>query len=399
MIHNLLNTIHKNLIIFTLILLLSALLPVTLSAQVTGICSNCHTMHNSQDDSAMATYGAAGEPWTGTGSFRMLVRGDCLGCHGFGESTNIKSIGASNIPQVLHDCTDDDLAGGNFGYIVGFGSCGGSGDSSGHNVTDLGNIDDILHPAGSKPPPGHHSVSNFQSRFTCAGADGCHGNRATSTNSLESLRGAHHQNVNGSLSTADEVYNSYRFLRGVKGYENNGANPWENLDKDNHNEYFGATSPMSDGSNCNNCHSAQGVQPANNTISGFCGTCHGNFHLHDGHGSDPGVDTSAILGAPFVRHPTDVVLPLTGEYSSYNPNTIGNEYSVEAPVARTSVATSIGDTVTPGTDVVMCLSCHYAHASEYPDMLRWDYNTMDTGTTGAAAGTGCFNCHTAKDGS
>jgi hypothetical protein len=209
MIHNLLNTIHKNLIIFTLILLISALLPVTISAQVTGICSNCHTMHNSQDDSAMATYGAAGEPWTGTGPFRMLVRGDCLGCHGFGESTNIKTIGTSDIPQVLHDCTvDPDLAGGNFGYIVNYGSCSGSGDSSGHNVTDLGDIDDILHPAGSKPPPGHHSVSNFQSRFTCAGADGCHGNRATSTNSLESLRGAHHNNVTGSLSTADQVYNS-----------------------------------------------------------------------------------------------------------------------------------------------------------------------------------------------
>jgi hypothetical protein len=358
MIHNSVYNRNKNLIIFTLILLISALLPVSLSASVTGTCSNCHTMHNSQDNSAMATYGASGEPWTGTGPFRMLVRGDCLGCHGFGGSTNIETVGTgstSDIPQVLHDCTDTDLAGGNFGYIVGYMGCGGSGDSSGHNVVDLGNIDDILHPAGSTPPPGHHNPGNFQSRFTCAGADGCHGNRATSTNSLESLRGAHHNNVDGSLTTANEVYNSYRFLRGVRGFENNGASPWQNVDKDNHNEYFGATSPMSDGSNCNNCHSAQGIQPANNTISGFCGTCHGNFHLFGGHGSDPGVDNSVVLGAPFVRHPTDVVLPPGGEYASYNPNTVGNEYSVEAPVARTTVATTMSDTVFPGSDVVMCL--------------------------------------------
>jgi predicted CXXCH cytochrome family protein len=399
--YNRLNTIHKNLIILLLILLFSALLPVSLSAQVTGTCSNCHTMHNSQDNSAMATYGAAGEPWTGTGPFRMLVRGDCLGCHGIG-SNNIVTLGSGNtsdVPQVLHDCGDTDLAGGNFGYIIDFVGCVGSGDSSGHNVVDLGDLDDILHPVGSIPPPGHHSTSNFQSRFTCAGADGCHGNRATSTNSLESLRGAHHNNVDGALDTADEVYNSYRFLRGVKGYENNGASPWQNVDKDNHNEYFGATSPMTDGSQCSNCHSAQGIQPTNNTISGFCGTCHGNFHLYGGHGSDPGIDNGAPLGSPFVRHPTDVVLPPSGEYTAYNPNFVGNEYSVEAPVARTSVPSSIGSTVTPGTDVVMCLSCHYAHASQYPDMLRWDYNDMDTGTTGAAAGSGCFTCHTDKDGS
>ncbi|MDY6844335.1 MAG: hypothetical protein SVW57_09635, partial [Thermodesulfobacteriota bacterium] len=35
-------------------------------AQITGECSNCHTMHNSQDGSPMATYGADGQPWKGT---------------------------------------------------------------------------------------------------------------------------------------------------------------------------------------------------------------------------------------------------------------------------------------------------------------------------------------------
>jgi predicted CXXCH cytochrome family protein len=191
--------------------------------------------------------------------------------------------------------------------------------------------------------------------------------------------------VNGKLETADEVYNSYRFLMGVKGYENNGTKKWENFDQNNHNEYFGAITPMSfTGAECNICHTPQGVQPTNNTISGFCGTCHREFHTVQGIGGD--------TSSPFTRHPTDVVLPGSGEYADYNG--AGNFYSVEAPVARTAVPNSIGNTVSPGTDVVMCLSCHMAHASNYPDMLRWDYNTMIAGGGGSG---GCFTCHTTKN--
>ncbi|MFC1513206.1 cytochrome c3 family protein [Thermodesulfobacteriota bacterium] len=47
--------------------------------------------------------------------------------------------------------------------------------------------------------------------------------------------------------------------------------------------------------------------------------------------------------------------------------------------------------------VVMCLSCHRAHGSEYPDMLRWDYNTMIVNDEQGATGTGCFVCHSSKD--
>jgi hypothetical protein len=52
--------------------------------------------------------------------------------------------------------------------------------------------------------------------------------------------------------------------------------------------------------------------------------------------------------------------------------------------------------VTPGTDIVMCLSCHMAHASPYPHMLRWDYSEMITGNGEAVSGKGCFVCHSSK---
>jgi len=41
-------------------------------AKVTGRCDNCHTMHNSQAGSVMATYGADSMPWKGTGPYAVL---------------------------------------------------------------------------------------------------------------------------------------------------------------------------------------------------------------------------------------------------------------------------------------------------------------------------------------
>jgi len=82
------------------------------------------------------------------------------------------------------------------------------------------------------------------------------------------------------------------------------------------------------------------------------------------------------------------VLPPTGEYAQYTV------YSVEAPVMRTTVADSISQVVTPGSDGPMCLSCHKSHGSDYPKMLRWDYQTMIAGGGGSG---GCFTCHTTKD--
>jgi predicted CXXCH cytochrome family protein len=209
---------------------------------------------------------------------------------------------------------------------------------------------------------------------------------------------------------ADRTGNSYRFLYGVRGFENNGANAWQNLNETTHNEYYGRTTPSADGSNCaTTCHGASNISKRQvyNTISGFCGSCHGKFHMFNYNiDGDKGIDeTPPAFGAPFLRHPTDIVLPNTGEYSTYRDRTIAPlKYSVQAPVARPTVPSSASDTVAPGGAgdtgaIVMCLSCHKAHASEYPDMLRWDYTTIEVGTTGAAAATGCFICHTAKDGS
>jgi predicted CXXCH cytochrome family protein len=166
---------------------------------------------------------------------------------------------------------------------------------------------------------------------------------------------------------------------GVRGLENT-HDKWQNRSDISHNEYFGATSPISTDV-CSSCHyAATDIRPSNNTISGFCATCHGVFHLLQ--------DIGGSTISPFTRHPTDVVIPNEGEYQYYTT------YSVEAPPGRTTVPDSVSSTVYPGSDVVTCLSCHAAHATDYPDMLKWDYNEMVAAGGGSG---GCFTCHTTKD--
>lgn len=326
----------------------------------------------------MATYGTGA--WVTDEAQPALLRGTCLGCHGQGTGNKIEIINGSEIPQVYHTDSSD-LAGGNFRYID-------DNDNRGHNIyVDLGNKEDTLLKA-----PGHHGAAGdtpSPDKFTCAGSSGCHGKRTPNGDSgLAAIKGAHHQNTDGLCDTADTIANSYRFLHGVKGFENMGAHKYENFDATNHNEYFGATSPaITDApDDCTTCHNMSDsiIIIPGNTISGFCGTCHGQFHA---------VNDIGGTSSPFIRHPTDIVLPPDGEYASYVT------YSVEAPVGRTNITTvntaGVNNVVTPGTDVVTCLSCHSAHATNYPDLLRWDYGTMIAG--GGDNTSGCFVCHTEKD--
>ncbi|NVL90177.1 MAG: cytochrome c3 family protein [Desulfobacterales bacterium] len=352
-----------------LILSLILFIPGNSSAKVTGLCVNCHTMHNSQDGGAMATYGGT------SGENSCLTRGSCIGCHAYNKTgaASVVDVGGSQIPQVWHAGTD--LAAGNFKYVDG------ADYGKGHNVTDFFGADsDVDLNAAPGVQSGHESYLT-DSTLKCAGDRGCHGIRDSDTGIL-ALKGAHHGNVDGKCNDPTTVAKSYRFLSGVKGLENT-TDKWQNKDVTSHNEYFGAITPMTEA--CLNCHDGGGgpVISSTNTISGFCGTCHGNFHFLAGIGGD--------TSSPFTRHPTDVDLPGgTTEFAAYTT------YSVEAPVGRTTVPDTASGTVTPGggTDVITCLSCHGAHGTNYPDMLKWDYLTMNAGGGGSG---GCFTCHTEKD--
>ena len=353
------------------------------SAKITGECDNCHTMHNSQQGASMQFNSTAKVE-------RNLLRGDCLGCHGQATAQKIVNINGSLVPQVMHSDPSGDLAAGNFGYITGIK--GIASNSHGHNVIALGeafrDATFVSTLPGGIVQAFHDGYIVNASNLTCAGVNGCHGYRLASGSPTDvvALKGAHHNNVDGQLLVADTAANSYRFLVGVRGYENQ-TDRWQNASPSSHNEYYGATTPMTLGCSATSCHGSNGVSPPNHTISGFCGTCHGNFHTLSAGDSD-GIGPN--ITSPFIRHPNDIVLPASKEYQNYTT------YSVQAPIGRTAVPASASSVVTPGADVVTCLSCHMAHASPYPDMLRWDYSQMNAHQSGDV-NTGCFTCHTAKD--
>jgi predicted CxxxxCH...CXXCH cytochrome family protein len=352
----------------------------TAQARIQGACSDCHTMHNSQGNAAMNFDGS-------TTPNENLTRGDCYGCHAQGGASALVTLGATSIPQVFHTGATD-LAGGNFAYITGLKGSGAA-DNKGHNIGSLTGTDGVLYgPPGGIVQFGHDDGYNVNTdNLSCAGTNGCHGYRYAPSTLPEGVTGSHHKNVDGQLSNPTSPGDSYRFLMGVKGLE---SPDWQNsAGPTSHNEYFSIASPVQLGCSNLSCHSSSaGVQPPDGTMSQFCATCHGNFHTVATTSSD-GIGT--VAASPFIRHPTDLSLPATGEYAAYTV------YNVNAPVARLSVPAVSSSVVTPGSDTVMCLSCHVAHASDYPDMLRWDYSTMVAGNGGAASDTGCFTCHTTKD--
>jgi len=328
-----------------------------INAKVTGLCSNCHTMHNSQGGASMlftTDLDSAPNP--------ALTRGDCIGCHGQDPGGTQHIV--TEIPQVLHS-GGTDLAAGNFAYIKGLKTReSGDANTVGHNVIDLSQNETVL----TVPPGDQHGTAITNANFTCAGMYGCHGDREK-TSSFDAISGGHHSGVSGLCNTADTVANSYRFLLGVKGHENMDATyKYQNYNSQYHNEYYGVSNRGTEGGL---------YSPGSNSMSGLCAECHG--HFHGTYAGDIGT------ASPWLRHPTDILLPDKTEYSAYT------SYSVTAPVARTDITTVnevANKTVTPDSDIVMCLSCHGAHATAYYKLMRWDNQ---------AGNSGCAVCHTSKN--
>ena len=350
---------------------------------ISGPCSECHTMHNSQNGQPVAENGSSSQP------FRALTIGDCIFCH---TGTN---TGTNNIPYVLSQSepiynfggTRNTLAGGNF-YWVHKGD-----DTKGHNVVGIAGQDANigLVPPGYDPSNypefGYYRPSTWTQQLTCAGNFGCHGkfdaNNPEYNDPFKAISGAHHKNIlrtNGT-APADEVWNSYRFLWGIKGTED--PDYEFNPDTTHHNGYYAA-----------DLNGNGTLDPA--SINYLCGECHGKFHSDTYNGT---------YASPWLRHPTDYDMNHVSskEYGNY-PNVslfsgkLGvaakGDYFADVPVGNTQGAVLSKVLQGPGDAIVLCLSCHRAHGSPYPDLLRWDYSACQAGNPSAQCG--CLACHTSK---
>jgi hypothetical protein len=341
-------------------------LPSLLQATVTGNCNNCHTMHNSQGGQPMA-YDFDGSTFsmTGTPKEKLLIY-SCLGCHSSTvPNESIREIGGNKIPIVFNTVgyPSNPLAGGNFFSVK-------TDDTKGHNIF----TQDV-----------YLSEAPGDTGFSSCGTNSCHANLygivSNAGQGLDGRQGCekchldakhhakdHEPSVGGLVTNADQGW--YRFLsghfsgedEGVEGFEDS---DWEKTcDSNDHNEYLGFQTA-----------GGNGFIDLGHTTTAYCTGCHGDFHVDQGSAS------------PWLRHPSDATLPVSGEYANYTL------YNCIVPVARLSLPTDPSPTVTPGTDMVMCLSCHRAHASPFFKMVRWDYKNTNLST----ALEGCNVCHTSKN--
>lgn len=344
--------------------------PSWATAGVTGQCANCHTMHNSQNGSLVSSVNRS-----------TLLNTDCVGCHSNSGTETIVQLGSTRIPIVYNTVSPpvNMLAGGNFYWVAK------NGDQYGHNVRGISQPDATLHigPGGTMGCANSCHISLALPDLTGIqgiGSNGCQGCHGT----------VKHHGVSQPGQPATAASGWYRFLgcspfhdaffpggTGVGGIEDP---DWEqNPTSAQHNIYYGGNGT---------------VTQTPQALSVFCTGCHQTFHA-------PGFPTTDIVGVqvdngggtnPWLRHPTNYAIPNQGEFAPL----FSTAYNPLVPVAKPDLTNYQAAKIEVG-DQVTCVSCHRAHGSPYPDMLRWDYTLMQAHNGGSASGTGCFFCHTAKD--
>jgi len=343
-------------------------------------CSVCHTMHNSQAGESMVVGGGDEQP--------NLLRNTCLGCHSATDGSTWKdsatgapivyNTSAPSYGATIGDGKRFGLAAGNFYWVTQ--DC-----EQGHDIftadtylteapgNNRGCDNDSCHKNLHEPYTGS-SDSHLVGRSGC---QGCH-MVSGDADGASSVTSWHHANDGTSgtayiVDTAEQGW--YRFLSGHHSAYTKGVSGIEDPDWEHsptstvHNEYLASHT-------LDAYDSKKGMIKQGKVMTGFCSGCHGEFHWQ----------SSSLIGGAWYRHPSDYFIPNEDEYAG-----MSTTYNPLVPVARWTLS-AVSPTVAPGTDLVMCLSCHRAHAGPYNDMLRWDYQNADDLTSA----WGCLQCHTEK---
>ncbi len=288
-------------------------------------CSRCHTMHNSEDGAVVADGGT-----NAAGNAHLLNWADatsaCLSCHAsYGQFYGGEGYGP----------------GGDFYWLTktyGWSAHGSvttsEGDNHGHNV--ISDALSLTEDATLTDAPGGDFLS---SRLSCTSCHDPHGN----TN-FRILYG----------SDLGPIYNGIRF------------------DFDN-------PAPIAEG-NSRRTYSGSGGDETNSQhtiyksgMSEWCANCHTDFHSPN---------TTNFV------HATGQAMGSTiaGIYNAYvssddlNSGDQATSYFGLVPFEAVNVDLEVADsgdyTEGPdGTDKVMCLTCHRAHAGPFDNIGRWDFHT------------------------
>jgi hypothetical protein len=397
------------------------------------ICTDCHTLHGSENGAAVSAGAGAGN-WAGGAGYReLLKKGDwtdmCLSCHKEGYNTSA----TADLPSVVNsgwtapivmtlngtEPAGVSLPAGDFYYS-------NVDPKKGHNpaytkgsmataTSKLMAADTTL---GSTPPGG----AITDSEWSCHSCHGMHSRFSGSYSAWRQIK----RKVNGIVTTGDvsglgvetvvpsDVQNaSYEPIKSNSRGDIQGTN-YVNLRKDG-NALQGADL-LADYSDTNK-NIYQGG------FSSFCSACHGDFH--GGNGEARTADNAKTrVNSTWIKHPTNVTMDMsTGSkygITTYkaavtnaqgtNPNPVGYDWryplvKADADFTVKSTVASMTDAATLATtDRMSCLTCHKAHASQYENMTRWDTNAHSFIANGATdfegqvstgdnPAYGCGKCH------
>ncbi|RJQ52026.1 MAG: hypothetical protein C4526_08865 [Nitrospiraceae bacterium] len=413
------------------------------------ICTDCHTLHNSEDGAASAISAAYGNT---NGNGHLLYRGDitdmCLSCHKEGQNTSATAA----LPSVVNSgwvapivMTLDGVDKANMSMPAGDFYYSNADPKKGHNpaftydVTAMPAAATSLFMAGDptlgSTPPGNQG-SWTEKEWSCHSCHGMHQRFSPTYTAWRQVKrkvnNIVHTGCDQTVGTVDATgyCDAAKVGTTAAGYEaiksnsrgyidpatlaynatradlnpNEGASLWADESDTNKNVYRGG-------------------------FSSFCSTCHGNFHGGNGETrTTANANTIAAVSGTkteWVKHPTNVkmneanssygITTYTKQVSnqqSTSPNPVGYDwkYPLVQPDADFTVAVTAGSAADPltaiGDDRIMCLTCHKAHASQFENMTRWDTNAhsfIEDGMTDPATGAvwaggdnpafGCGKCH------
>ena len=365
-------------------------------------CEGCHTMHNSLGSQRMyrsnsQTSGPQGS--VGTTNAYLLQGTDqsstCLMCHGPGSGSYhvYSNVGAGVAPTNYTPGGDFNWVTKSYNWTEGTRAGTSPSQTHGHNIValDFGLVADTRFPSGA--PGAGSSAAYPTSSLGCHSCHDPHGRYrivdASGTVAVPTI-GSSVLPIDGSGSTGampgtDYAVGVYRLLGG-KGY---------------YPKSVGATYAFSNAvdppvavspSSYNRKETTTDTRVAYGSgMSLWCGNCHGGFHNDNypttlRHPSGMKLTSVEIANYNAYKKSGD----LTGIYDTAYTSLVPFEEGSTDRALLATHAVSNGS-YTKGADtnsVVMCLSCHRAHASSWDSGLRWNVRSTFMTVGGAYADPG-----------
>jgi hypothetical protein len=345
-------------------------------------CEGCHTMHNSQNGSAMSNT----LPQYQSGPYLLRTADQstiCLNCHqqggatgpnGFYISTADADMPSGSPPLQL-------TPGGDFGWLkknytwtprAGSPAETSKGESHGHNIISAGygyvqDSTKTVAPGGGSP-----GITDYPaSKLHCSSCHDPHGKyRLNSNNGTFTTSGKpiYDTSSYGSLPTATGAVGSYRLLAGA-GYQPKsvtGSNAFTFPPPI-------AVAPVNYNKAETDNGAGQTIVAYGKNMSLWCANCHAQMHTTFGtviHPADQAISSASDVLNIYntYKRTGDLSGNSSNAYWSIVPTQRDNFFDINT-LKNTYMTATKG--ATSAIDRVMCLSCHRAHASGFDSMMRF----------------------------